>query len=71
MTPGEKQFSSLNLDRNLMELVKLECALKKHFVYIDNIDELKHKEAVVREFDKAIAIVNNLMNGVKRLRSSI
>lgn len=71
MTPGEKQFSSLNLDKNLMELVKLECALKKHFVYIDNIDELKHKEAVVREFDKAIAIVNNLMNGVKRLRSSI
>jgi hypothetical protein len=71
MTSGEKQFSSLNLDRNLMELVKLECALKKHFVYIDNIDELKHKEAVVREFDKAIAIVNNLMNGVKRLRSSI
>lgn len=71
MTPGEKQFSSLNLDKNLMELVKLECALKKHFVYIDNIDELKHKEAVVREFDKAIAIVNNLMNGVKKLRSSI
>ena len=61
MTPGKDKFSALDIEKKLLEIVKLEYALKKHFVYIDHIDDLKHKELVVREFDKAIRIVNELI----------
>lgn len=61
MTPGKDKFSALDIEKKLMEIVKLEYALKKHFIYIDHIDDLKHKELVVREFDKAIRIVNELI----------
>ena len=71
MTPGEDKFVSMNLDKNLMEIVKLEYAMKKHFIYIDHIDDLKHKETIVREFDKAIRIVETLMNKLKILRKNL
>ena len=71
MTQGEGKYNALNLDKNLMELVKLEYAMKKHFVYIDHIDDLKHTEAVIKDFDKAINLVGNLINGVKKLRNSL
>ena len=71
MTPQKGRYQSMNVERNLMELVKLELALKKHFVYIDHIDELKHKELVIREFDKAIRIVDELIRKLKVLRSKL
>lgn len=71
MTPLKGKFEAIALDRNLMELVRLELAMKKHFVYIDHIDDLKHKEAVIREFDKAIRITRNLIQKVKNLRNNL
>ena len=71
MTPGWKKYASLNVEANLLEVVKLEYAMKKHFVYIDNIDELRHDERVIREFDKAIRIVRNLMRKLKIFRNSL
>lgn len=71
MTPGERKYKALNVEANLLEVVKLEYAMKKHFVYIDNIDELRHVEGVIREFDKAIRIVRNLMRKLKIFRNSL
>ena len=71
MTPQKGKYQSMNVEGNLMELVKFELALKKHFVYIDHIDELKHKEIVIREFDKAIRIVGELIRKLKVFRNSL
>ena len=71
MTPLKGKFEAIALDRNLMELVRLELAMKKHFVYIDHIDDLRHKEIVIREFDKAIRITRNLIQKVKNLRNNL
>lgn len=71
MTPLKNKYDSLDADRNLMELVKLEYAMKKHFVYIDHIDELKHKEAVIKEFDKAIRITKTMIQKLKSFRNNL
>ena len=71
MTPLEKKFKSLGIDASLTEVVKLEYAMKKHFVYIDNIDELRHKFTVVEDFDKAIRIVRNLIRRLKIFRGNL
>ena len=36
MTPGESKYNAIDVGRNLLELVKLEYAMKKHFVYADD-----------------------------------
>lgn len=71
MTPLKNKYDSLDADRNLMELVRLEYAMKKHFVYIDHIDELKHKENVIKEFDKAIRITNTMIQKLKSFRNNL
>jgi len=71
MTPGSDKFENIALGDKLMELVKLEYSMKKHFVYIDHIEELRHKESVIRDFDKAINLVTTLENEIKRFRISL
>lgn len=71
MTPLEGKYNSLDADRNLMNLVRLEYAMKKHFVYIDHIDELKHKETVIKEFDNAIRITNTMIQKLKSFRNNL
>ncbi len=71
MTPLEKKFKALGIDASLTEIVKLEYAMKKHFIYIDNIDELKHKVTVISDFDKAIRIVRNLIQRLKAFRGNL
>lgn len=71
MTPLGKKFKALGIDASLTEVVKLEYAMKKHFVYIDNIDELRHKITVVSDFDKAIRIVRNLIQKLKIFRNNL
>ena len=71
MTPLKSKYDAINVDRNLTELVKLEYAMKKHFVYIDHIDELKHKEAVIRYFDNAIRTTKSLIQKLKNFRNNL
>lgn len=71
MTPGKGKYNALDADRKLMELVKLELAMKKHFVYVDHIDELRHKTLVIRDFDNAISIVGEMIKRLKELRRNI
>ena len=71
MTTLKNKYDSLDADRNLIELVRLEYAMKKHFVYIDHIDELKHKENVIKEFDKAIRITNTMIQKLKSFRNNL
>ena len=71
MTPLKNKYNAINVDRNLMELVKLEYAMKKHFVYIDHIDELKHKETVIRYFDNAIRTTRYLIQKLKNFRNNL
>ena len=71
MTPLKNKYDAIDVDRNLMELVKLEYAMKKHFVYIDHIDELKHKETVVRDFDNAIRTTKALIQKLKNFKNNL
>lgn len=71
MTPLKNKYDAIGVDRNLMELVKLEYAMKKHFVYIDHIDELKHKETVVRDFDNAIRTTKALIQKIKNFKNNL
>lgn len=71
MTPLKDKYNAIGVDRNLMELVKLEYAMKKHFVYIDHIDELKHKEPVVRDFDNAIRTTKALIQKIKNFKNNL
>ena len=71
MTPLKKQFDAIHVDKSLNELVKLEYALKKHFVYIEDIDELKHRESVIKEFDKAIWLADSLISKLKSFRNAL
>lgn len=43
-------------------------ALRKHFVYIDHIDELKQNSVVTEQFNGSLRIVNGLINKLKVLR---
>lgn len=71
MTPLKNKYNAINVDRNLMELVKLEYAMKKHFVYIDHIDELKHKEIVIKDFDNAIRTTKALIQKIKNFKNNL
>ena len=71
MTPLKNKYNAINVDRNLMELVKLEYAMKKHFVYIDHIDELKHKEIVIKDFDNAIRTTRSLIQKIKNFKNNL
>ena len=71
MTPLKNKYDAIDVDGNLMELVKLEYAMKKHFVYIDHIDELKHKETVVRDFDNAIRTTKALIQKLKNFKNNL
>lgn len=71
MTPLKDKYNAIGVDRNLMELVKLEYAMKKHFVYIDNIDELRHNERVIKDFDNAIRVVGNLIRKLRIFRNNL
>lgn len=71
MTPGANQFRSLNLGKELTDLVRIECAMKKHFVYIDHIDELRHNETVIKDFDKTLASLRTLIKKIRIFRNSL
>lgn len=71
MTPLKNKYDAIDVDRNLMELVKIEYAMKKHFVYIDHIDELKHKETVVRDFDNAIRTTKALIQKLRNFKNNL
>lgn len=71
MTPLKNKYNAINVDRHLMELVKLEYAMKKHFVYIDHIDELKHNERVIKDFDNAVRVVRDLMRKLRIFRNNL
>ncbi len=71
MTPLKNKYNAINVDRNLMELVKLEYAMKKHFVYIDHIDELKHNERVIKDFDNAVRTTRTLIQKIKNFKNNL
>lgn len=71
MTPLKGEYSRIEVYKNLLELVKIEYAMKKHFVYIDHIDELKHNERVIRDFDNAIRTVRELIRKLKIFKSKL
>lgn len=71
MTPLKGEYSRIEVYKNLLELVKIEYAMKKHFVYIDHIDELKHNERVIRDFDNAIKTVRELIRKLKIFKSKL
>lgn len=71
MTPLKSKYELLDIDRSLKELVKMECAMKKHFVYIDHIDELRHNERVIKDFDNAIRVVRDLIRKLKIFRNNL
>lgn len=71
MTPLKNKYNAINVDRSLMELVKLEYAMKKHFVYIDHIDELKHNERVIKDFDNAVRTTRTLIQKIKNFKNNL
>lgn len=71
MTPGESKYNAIDVGRSLLELVKLELLMKKHFVYTDDIDELRGSGRVVGDFDKAIARIRSMIQKLKALRNSL
>ena len=71
MTPGQSKYNAIAVDRNLLELVKLELLMKKHFVYVDDIDELRHNASVIGDFDKAIARIRSMIQKLKVFRNSL
>ena len=71
MTPLKNKYNAINVDRNLMELVKLVYAMKKHFVYIDHIDELKHNERVIKDFDNAVRTTRSLIQKIKNFKNNL
>jgi len=71
MTPLRNKYNAIEVDRHLVEIVKLECAMKKHFVYIDHIDDLKHNERIIKDFDNAIRVVRSLIRKLRIFRVNL
>ena len=71
MTPMKNRYDALDVEKNLLELVKIEYAMKKHFVYIDNIDELRHNEHVIRDFDHALRVADTLLRNIRNFRNNL
>ncbi len=71
MTPLKNEYDALGIEKKLLELVKLELAMKKHFVYIDDIDELRHNKTVIRDFDRAISDIDGMIAGLKKFRNRL
>ena len=45
--------------------------MKKHFVYIDHIDELKHNERVIKDFDNAVRTTRSLIQKIKNFKNNL
>ena len=71
MTPLKRQYKSLKIDANMMVLVKISYLMKKHFVYNDDIDALKHSGVVIGDFDNALYAVRNMIRKLKDFRKNL
>ena len=68
---NENKYPMFGIRPQIHNIVRLEMQIKKHFLYIDAIDEVKGNKVVLQKLRQMIVMVEKLKKNVENYRKTL
>ena len=68
---NKNKYPMYGIRPQMHNIVRLELQIKKHFLYIDAIDEVKGNKVVLQKLRQMIVMVEKLKKNVENYRKTL